>query len=436
MHAIGGNKRVLYAAGRGTPVNATALAARECRGYYVAGPFDIRTGCTPELFFELIPHWSPMAFAETAPAPRALQVDWTRAGGSVRIPVTPASGHGDALDFRIAGEPGAAPVDIDVRVRDTSGAWTSLGSGPMTLRSYHGLAPLGKVVARQLRAPLRGLDASRITGIELIPRTARGRFWLLDVSTREGALAASGPVELPRISVSRLVVPEGRGGETTIELPVAIEGEVTKRARLWVQLTNFASLDDPTSGFPLVLEPGTTHATIPFTYRADDVYDPFAQVTQVTLLAQKNAVTGKFRGHRPRRGGRSRADPRRGRRPPDGRGRCAAFLDVPLVRTDGELGVLVDADPAGRWPLPGTRYRRRGPGLPRSVRHHAARSCGAAVRARPLARRRIPAGRNRGDGDDSDPKRWRSPSRPRASCCCWRVSRTRSCRSPSRRRDG
>ena len=150
MHAIGGNKRVLYAAGRGTRVNTTALAARECRGYYVAGPFDIRTGCTPELFFELIPHWSPMAFAETAPAPRALQVDWTRAGGSVRIPVTPASGHGDALDFRIAGEPGAAPVDIDVRVRDTSGAWMSLGSGPMTLRSYHGLAPLGKVVARQL----------------------------------------------------------------------------------------------------------------------------------------------------------------------------------------------------------------------------------------------------------------------------------------------
>ena len=296
VHAIGGNKRVLYAAGRGTRVNTTALAARECRGYYVAGPFDIRTGCTPELFFELIPHWSPMAFAETAPAPRALQVDWTRAGGSVRIPVAPASGHGDALDFRIAGEPGAAPVDIDVRVRDTSGAWMSLGSGPITLRSYHGLAPLGKVVARQLRAPLRGLDASRITVIELIPRTARGRFWLLDVSTQEGALAASGPVELPRISVGRLVVPEGRGGETTIELPVAIEGEVAKRARLWVQLTNFASLDDPTSGFPLVLEPGTTHATIPFTYRADDVYDPFAQVTQVTLLAQKNAVTGTFAG--------------------------------------------------------------------------------------------------------------------------------------------
>ena len=127
----------------------------------------------------------PWPSRKRPPPPRALQVDWTRPGGSVRIPVTPASGHGDALDFRIAGEPGAAPVEIDVRVRDAAGAWTALGQRPMTLRSYHGLAPLGKVVARQLRAPLGGLDAGRITAIELIPRTPRGRFWLLDVSTKE-----------------------------------------------------------------------------------------------------------------------------------------------------------------------------------------------------------------------------------------------------------
>jgi hypothetical protein len=296
VHAIGGNKRLLYAAGRGTPVRTTALDARECRGYYVAGPFDIRTGCTPELYFELIPHWSPMNLGETAPAPRALQVEWTRAGGSVRIPVQPASGHGDALDFRIAGEPGAPPVDIDVRVRDAAGRWTALGSNPMTLRSYHGLAPLGKVVARQLRAPLRGLDAGGITGIELIPRTRRGRFWLLDVSTKENTLTPDAPIQLPKISVGRLVVPEGRGGETTIELPLTIEGEVAKRARVWVQLTNFSTLDNPTSGFPLVLEPGATRASIPFTYRADDVYNPFDQTTQVTLLAQRNAVTGSFAG--------------------------------------------------------------------------------------------------------------------------------------------
>ncbi len=296
VHAIGGNKRTLYAAGRGTPVGRNALRARECRGYYVAGPFDVRTECTPEHYFELIPHWSPMAFAETAPPPRALQVDWTRPGASVRIPVAPGSGHGDALDFRIAGEPGAPPVDIDVRVRDAAGRWTTLGRSPMTLRSYHGPAPLGKVVARQLRAPLGGLDAGRITAIELVPRSARGRVWLLDVSTKEGALAVARPVELPKFSVGRFTLPEGRGGEKSVELPVSIEGEVAKRARLWVQLTSFADLDDPTSGIPLVVEPGATGSTIPFRYRADDLYDPFPRITQVTLLARRNAVTGQFAG--------------------------------------------------------------------------------------------------------------------------------------------
>ena len=296
VHAIGGNKRLLYAAGRGTQVSARSLVARECRGYYVEGPFDIRTGCTPDLYYELIPHWSPMAFVETAPAPRALEVAWSGAGGSVRIPVAPARSRGDALDFRIVGEPGAADVEIDVRVRDSSGAWAALGSRPMTLRSYHGPAPLGKAVARQLRMPLRGFDARRMTEIELIPRTPTGKFWLLDVSTKEGSLPAIGAGRLPRVSIGRYKVPEGDSGETAIEIPLSIEGEVATRARLWVQLTNFASLDDPLEGFPLVLEPGATSASIPFKYRGDSVYDPFTQITQVTLLARRNAVTGVFAG--------------------------------------------------------------------------------------------------------------------------------------------
>jgi hypothetical protein len=296
VHAIGGNKRLLYGAGRGTTVSARGLSVRECRGYYVAGPSDVRTGCTPDLYFELIPHWSPMAFVETAPAPRALEVAWSKAGGGVRIPVSPASGHGETLDFRIAGDPGAEPVDIDVRVRDASGSWTTLGTRPMTLRSYHGPAPLGKAVARQLRVRLGVVDARRITEIELIPRTSRGKFWLLDVSTRDKALDEIVADRLPRVSVGRFTIPEGDGGETTIEIPLLIEGEVAKRARLWVQLTNFASLNDPLEGIPLVLEPGATSASIPFTYRGDAVYDPFTQVTQVTLLARRNAVTGEYAG--------------------------------------------------------------------------------------------------------------------------------------------
>ena len=167
----------------------------------------------------------------------------------------------------------------------------------LTLRSYHGPSPLGKIVARQLRASLRGtrIDPRDITMIELIPRTPEGHFWLLDISAR-GSFAASDPIHLPRVSVGDVTVAEGDTGEYTINLPVTVEGAVTRRARLWVQLTDYANFDQPTSGFPLVLEPGATSASIPFTYRADDIFNPFPQLTQVTLLAQKNAVTGDYDG--------------------------------------------------------------------------------------------------------------------------------------------
>jgi hypothetical protein len=298
VHAIGGDKQVLFRAAPGAPFATRSLSASLCRGYFTAGPFDLRPGCTPDIFFELTPHWSPMSFVETAPAPRALKVEWMSAGGSLRIPVAGSTSRADALDFRIAGDPGAPPVDFDVRVRDIAGTWTNLTPQPLKLRSYSGPSPLGKVLARQLRASLRGsnVDSRRITEIELIPRSPRGRFWLLDISTWRDSLAASDQIHLPRVSVSDVVVPEGDSGRVTLDVPVVIEGAVTRRASLWVQLTDYADFENPTQGFPLVLEPGATSASIPFSYQADDVFNPFSQLIQVTLLARKNAVTGDFDG--------------------------------------------------------------------------------------------------------------------------------------------
>lgn len=297
VHALGGNKKLLYAAGRGAPVQASGLAATVCRGHFVAGPFDLRPGCT-DLYFELTPHWSPMAFGETAPAPRALKVEWQQAGGRLLIPVAPGQFRADALDLRVAGDPGAPPVEIDVRVRDANGRWTPIGAGPLVLRSYHGPSPLGKVVARQLRADLRtaGVAVSDVTHIELRPRTPHGRLWVLDISARGQKLAASDTIDLPRVSIGDLVVPEGDAGDVTVDLPIRIEGAVTSRTRLWVQLTDYADFEQPTRGIPLVLEPGATSASVPYSFMADDAYSPYPQLIQVTLLAQKNAVTGDFDG--------------------------------------------------------------------------------------------------------------------------------------------
>ena len=298
VHAIGGDKQIVYAAGRGIKVSARALQATECPGYFLAGPFDLRPGCTPRLYFDLLPHWLPMYYAETLPAPRALKVAWQRPGGAVRIPVTRSLSGADALDLRIAGDPGTPPVALTVRVHDATGATADLALRPVSLRPFGGRSTLGKVEAQEFRASLRGaaLDLRRITAIKIIPRTPRGRFWLLDVSTWRNHLPPSDQIHLPRVSVGDLVVDEGDSGEVTLHVPVAIDGVVARRARLWVQLTDYASFDQPMTGFPLVLEPGATSATIPVTYEADDLYNPYLQLLQITLVARRDAVTGKYDG--------------------------------------------------------------------------------------------------------------------------------------------
>lgn len=296
VHAIRGDKRVVYKAGAGIDVSARSLTATECRGYYMAGLFDLRAGCTPELQFEVLPHWIPMSFAETAPAPRALRVVWLQAGGAVQIPVTRDLTGADALDLRLAGEPGAPPVELTVRIHDALGRWADLPLDPSALQSFRGPNPLGKVQARQLRASLEAatVDLGNITSIELIPLSPRGRFWLLDISTWRDSLEPSDQIHLPKVSVGDVVVVEGDSGKTTIDVPIIVEGRVSRRAALWVQFTDYASFTDPTTGFPLVLEAGATSATVPLTFRADNTFNPFPQLTQVTLVARTNAVTGDY----------------------------------------------------------------------------------------------------------------------------------------------
>ena len=312
VHAIGGNKRLLYAAGRGAAGAARtathgARVPRLLRGRPLRHPHRLRAGAVLRADPALVADGLRGNGARAARARR-----WTWTAGRREPPSfrsAPASGHGDALDFRIAGEPGAAPVEIDVRVRDASGAWVALGQRPMTLRSYHGLAPLGKVVARQLRVapPVRGRGLRDVTGVELIPRTPRGRFWLLDVSTREQRLAAATPIDLPRVSVSDARRSRRRAAaRTPIELPIVIDGEVTRRARLWVQLTDLRGLRRADARLPArARAAGATRATMPFTYtRRRRVRPVRAASPGHACSREKNAVTADFAGTVAGRGGR------------------------------------------------------------------------------------------------------------------------------------
>jgi hypothetical protein len=295
VHAIGGDKQLLYAAGAGARVTARDLAATECRGYYWAGPFDLRAGCTPELFFEVLPHWLPMSFMETAAAPRALAVAWQRAGGGVQIPVHRDLSNATALDLRVAGEPGAPPVELTVRVRDALGRSADLALRPQ-LFAYRGPSPLGKVMARQLRASLRGpaIDLRNVDSIELIPGHQPRAILAarcFSSGARPRAERADTPAARQRGRRRRAGGGRWRGHRRRADHDRG-RGDATRDALGPVD--GLREFHPPKDRLPLVLEPGTTSASVPVAYRADNVYNPYLQLTQVTLLARRNAVTGDY----------------------------------------------------------------------------------------------------------------------------------------------
>jgi hypothetical protein len=300
VHATGAAKPLLYAPGSGARVRARGLSARECVGYEVLDPFSIVSGCD-ERWFELLPHWSPTFTAETAPPPVALEIRWRRDGGSVTVPLTGSTAGADALDLRIAGDPGSAPTTLRVRLRDASGRSADVTVRPATLWPYWGQSPLDKVLAKQFRValPTGRLDRDRIVSIELLPSGAADRLWLFDVSARRPALPTARPAFPPRVSAGRVTVDEGDGGGArVVDVPITIERPLpagSAPAQVWVQLTDYSS-PDPRIGFPLTIPPGATSLSVPVTIRSDGAYSPYAQSVQVTLLAGPGAVTGEYTG--------------------------------------------------------------------------------------------------------------------------------------------
>jgi hypothetical protein len=116
-HAIGGDKRLLYAAGAGAPDRPVAPRERVPR-LFSAGP-SICAPAARHIFFELTPP-TPMSFADRAGALLS-----RRNGRSRRQrPNSVSPGlRRQRTRFPDRRRPDAPPVELDVRVRDASGAW-------------------------------------------------------------------------------------------------------------------------------------------------------------------------------------------------------------------------------------------------------------------------------------------------------------------------
>ncbi|MFC6236437.1 hypothetical protein [Longivirga aurantiaca] len=179
-----GHGRTSAAPDASTRVTATdGATAFVCRGVSeTEQPQDCGRGANQGLN----PHW-PNASDGTV-GPSAVEISWTRAGGSVSIrPSTPIDLAGStSLESRVAVGAEGSPVAFEVAITDTAGRSAELGVwGPIEAMPGGPVLP-SRTWAQLLSLPLGdvpGVDLTRIATVTFRPMTESGRAWVLDLTT-------------------------------------------------------------------------------------------------------------------------------------------------------------------------------------------------------------------------------------------------------------
>ncbi|MEK9521574.1 hypothetical protein MIU24_19605 [Streptomyces venezuelae] len=244
------------------------------------------------------PHF---AYWEAAPEPGrdAVAMTWSRPGTPVAVRTArPVSLAGSSsLALRVIVPPNTTGTELDVAVTDASGRRAQLGR--VRVDGVPGSERTTSYWAREVRVPLStatraGLDLKRVTALDLTPRGASGRAWLMDAwGWRPGTPAVS-PAPAARVDVGRLTVAEGASGVRTYRVPVRVSGRGSGQVRLFVA--------DPASGEQtsrvVTVRPGRQDIVVPVEVRGNDrfgndvTYDAFVKAVRGTVVgSHRGGVT-------------------------------------------------------------------------------------------------------------------------------------------------
>jgi hypothetical protein len=268
-HALGG--RDVRAPGRGaTRTEPVAVTTRVCRG--TTSWESTASECGQAAGDPIAtPHW-PASRPRSVTVP-ALDVTWSRAGGRGGLAMTrPWDAAGAAsLDLRTVVDTAGAPARLAVRVGDADGHHVVAPAAtlPALPRGPEWFA--GKYWAQVLRVPaerLAGIDLSRVTSVELVVRSDRGRVWLLDVTARPDTLPVVLAQRAPLIDLGRVRIDEGGPGRRVAEVPFTVAGALTREARVRVFADDYT---DHEQRFEVTVPAGSRAGVIRWPYAGNAV---------------------------------------------------------------------------------------------------------------------------------------------------------------------
>jgi hypothetical protein len=301
--AVGGRRQRLFTAAATDVVRGHgATSATRCAGYVLPDPRGTMPDapCSPAAAdASLSPHWLPAA---SIPAPQALRVRWTAAGGGATFGPSVARdvSSATALDLRVVVDPGQKAPAFDVVLTDATGR--SQAFAPMRQPQLLPKPGSGaRFWAQTVRVPLprsTRVDRTRLASITLRPRTSSGRVFVLDAYASRSGLARStaGVLTLPRLDVRDATVTVGTtdSGTSTVRLAIPVRGTARSTSRVWVDTASVT--DGASTGRAYTLRPGQKSLDVPVTVLADGTFsvDPVQYVVSVTAL--RDAVTGRYVG--------------------------------------------------------------------------------------------------------------------------------------------
>jgi hypothetical protein len=144
--------------------------------------------------------------------------------------------------------------------------------------------------AQEVRVPLGGFRG-KIAKLELTPRGAAGRAWLIDAWGWRPGTPAPQATSLPRIDVGQLTVAEGDSGSRTYQVPVKVTGRGAGQLRLFV-------LDAQTyesKSWLATVRPGARSIPVPVEVKGDTLYGS-DEASIVGAKAVRGLVIGDYQG--------------------------------------------------------------------------------------------------------------------------------------------
>lgn len=286
-HAVGARRTAGFLPDGGVRVTGGRLCA--------AVDPDPAEACLPAGTKGSSPHFAWWQTDEEA-GRSAVALDWTAPGTATRVrPAAPLSLTGaGSLALRVFVPPNTTGTELDVSVTDSAGRRARLSR--ITVDGLPGSERTASYWAREVRVPLTsatraGLDLGHVRSLELTPRSASGKAWLMDAWGWAPGSPAVRAAALPRVDIGRLTVKEGDSGTRTYHIPVRVSGHGSGTVRF--------SVLDPGTGRSVdrlvTVRPGTTPLDVPVEVRGDT---RFGYDEQHDLLAKavRGAVVGSYRG--------------------------------------------------------------------------------------------------------------------------------------------